>query len=181
MSSNRRNDSTPEAMDAMKEYYANRPAPEDPKAWFDENYPDAARDALVELEEAADAIMDLIQQHDDPLPRERILRIMHEKWARPGWQFSDGSGIYLDAENSQLLWTRGYDKATRPVTPETVLESTLFFGILAGFGSYEDIRKAAVGPYRDHLHLLLESSDARLRERAIAILGEAKRETDTGK
>lgn len=181
MSVDQGNASTPAAMEAMRQYYSTRPAPADPKAWFDENYPDAACQALVELEEAADGVMDLIQQHDEPLSRERILRTMTEEWARPGWQFPDGSGIYLDAENGQLLWTRGYDRATRPVTPEAVLESTLFFGVLAGFGSDDDIRKAALGPFREHLHLLLESSDARVRERAIAVLGEVKQEPDTGK
>lgn len=52
MSSDRTNDSTTDAVDAMdarKQYYNTRPAPADPKAWFDEHYSDAACDALVEL------------------------------------------------------------------------------------------------------------------------------------
>lgn len=180
MSTDQANASAPQAMDALGQYHNTRPAPPDAGAWFDENYPETARPVLVALVEAVTVVLDILKRHDNPVPRDQMLSTLGEECGLPGWLFQDGSAVCINLAKPELLWTRGDRRATRIVTPQTVLESTLMVEALGARLSTEDIRKATLGPYRDHLHLLLESPDARVRECAIAALGETRQKTGVG-
>lgn len=162
---------TPDAMNALRQYHNTRPAPVDPKAWFDENYPEAVRPVLVLAMEAVAAVLDIVKRHNYPVQRDQMLRTMGDECGLPGWLFQDGSAVCINLDKPELLWTRGDRRATRIVTPQMVLESTFMVKAIGARLRTEDIRKAALGPYRDHLHVLLESSDARVRECAITALG----------